>query len=60
MPAAAAEDSRSSGNCVLWAGVTDQLAVSVNPQIGIGTTRDGYGVAQEATAAMSGHPQHAS
>ncbi|KAA9166660.1 DUF3558 domain-containing protein [Amycolatopsis acidicola] len=36
---AEADDSRSIGDCSLWVGVTDQLAVSVSAQIGSGPNK---------------------
>ncbi|MET7990447.1 DUF3558 domain-containing protein [Amycolatopsis sp. NPDC005232] len=50
------QDARSQGSCTLWVGVTDQLAVSVIPQIQEGPHQsDPCGVAQNFAAAMITH-----
>ncbi|HWD04532.1 MAG TPA: DUF3558 domain-containing protein [Amycolatopsis sp.] len=50
------QDGRTSGTCTLWVGVTDQLAVSVIPQIGTGRNRnDPCGVAKSFATAMIQH-----
>lgn len=49
-------DGRPSGNCQLWVGVTDELAVSIIPQISAGPNKtDPCGLAQKFAAAMIGH-----
>jgi hypothetical protein len=49
-------DGRTSGNCQLWVGVTDELAVSIIPQISAGPNKnDPCGLAQKFAAAMIGH-----
>ncbi|MGW4395610.1 DUF3558 domain-containing protein [Amycolatopsis nivea] len=54
-------DSRPSGSCSLWVGVTDQLAVSVIPNISIGEAKkDPCSLAQKAATAMIGHLKGAS
>ncbi|MFD2459042.1 DUF3558 domain-containing protein [Amycolatopsis samaneae] len=55
---AATEDSRSNGVCTLWVGVTDQLAVSVLPNISMGSNKkDPCGIAKKFATAMIGHLQ---
>ncbi|QRP51312.1 DUF3558 domain-containing protein [Amycolatopsis sp. FDAARGOS 1241] len=50
------QDGRPSGTCTLWVGVTDQLAVSVIPQIGVGDNKNNpCGLAQKFATAMVGH-----
>jgi hypothetical protein len=50
------QDARSQGSCTLWVGVTDQLAVSVIPQIGVGQNKtDPCPVAQKFATAMIAH-----
>ncbi|MYW92199.1 DUF3558 domain-containing protein [Amycolatopsis rubida] len=50
------QDGRPSGSCSLWVGVTDQLAVSVIPNIGVGPHRsDPCGIAEKAATAMIKH-----
>lgn len=58
---AATEDSRSNGICTLWVGVTDQLAVSVLPNISMGSNKkDPCSIAKKFATAMIGHLQGAS
>jgi hypothetical protein len=48
------QDARADGSCTLWVGVTDQLAVSVIPNIGVGKS-DPCGIAKNFAAAMITH-----
>ncbi|WP_326567319.1 DUF3558 domain-containing protein [Amycolatopsis rhabdoformis] len=49
-------DGRPSGNCVLWVGATDQLAFSVNPQIGTGHNKaNPCGLAQQIATVVITH-----
>ncbi|MDT8910490.1 DUF3558 domain-containing protein [Amycolatopsis sp. PS_44_ISF1] len=48
------QDARTEGSCTLWVGVTDQLAVSVIPQIGVGKT-DPCPIAKKFADAMITH-----
>ncbi|MGW4398457.1 DUF3558 domain-containing protein [Amycolatopsis nivea] len=58
---AGTEDSRSNGICTLWVGVTDQLAVSVLPNISMGSNKkDPCSIAKKFATAMIGHLQGAS
>lgn len=55
------QDSRPSGSCSLWVGVTDQLAVSVIPNISVGDyKKDPCSLAQKFATAMIGHLKGAS
>jgi hypothetical protein len=50
------QDARADGSCTLWVGVTDQLAVSVIPNIGVGANKtDPCGVAKRFATAMITH-----
>ncbi|MFD2471390.1 DUF3558 domain-containing protein [Amycolatopsis silviterrae] len=58
---AGTEDSRANGICTLWVGVTDQLAVSVLPNISMGSNKkDPCSIAKKFATAMIGHLQGAS
>ncbi|HWD04534.1 MAG TPA: DUF3558 domain-containing protein [Amycolatopsis sp.] len=62
-PAAYADkhDGRPSGNCTLWVGATDQLAFSVNPQLGTGRNKDNpCGIAQQVATVVVQHLKAAS
>ncbi|WP_328605449.1 DUF3558 domain-containing protein [Amycolatopsis sp. NBC_00345] len=48
------QDARTEGSCTLWVGVTDQLAVSVIPSIGVGKS-DPCGIAKNFAIAMIAH-----
>jgi hypothetical protein len=49
-------DGRPSGNCSVWVGVTDQLAVSVNAQISSDSARaNSCSIAQNVAEAMIQH-----
>jgi hypothetical protein len=48
------QDARTEGSCTLWVGVTDQLAVSVIPSIGVGKS-DPCGIAKNFATAMIAH-----
>ena len=48
------QDARADGSCTLWVGVTDQLAVSVIPNIGVGKS-DPCGIAKNFATAMIAH-----
>jgi Protein of unknown function (DUF3558) len=51
-------DLRSTGDCALWVGVTDQLAVSVSAQISFGVNKSTpCPVAQRVATAMVQHLQ---
>ncbi|MEV6895761.1 DUF3558 domain-containing protein [Amycolatopsis sp. NPDC051372] len=51
-----AHDGRPSGNCQLWLGVTDELAVSIIPQISAGQHKaDPCGFAQEVAGVVVDH-----
>lgn len=53
-------DNRSSGDCSLWVGVTDQLAVAVLPGIGEGPNKSNpCPIAEKVAAAMIQHLQGA-
>ncbi|HVV14048.1 DUF3558 domain-containing protein [Amycolatopsis sp.] len=55
---ASIQDTRSAGNCSLWVGVTDQLAVSVTAQIGSGPNKSNpCPVAERIATAMITHLQ---
>jgi uncharacterized protein DUF3558 len=50
------QDARADGSCTLWVGVTDQLAVSVIPQIGVGTNKsDPCALAKKFAIALVTH-----
>jgi hypothetical protein len=50
------QDARTQGSCTLWVGITDQLAVSVIPQIGVGPNKnDPCGIAKKFATAMITH-----
>ncbi|MEV8606718.1 DUF3558 domain-containing protein [Amycolatopsis sp. NPDC051373] len=50
------QDGRNDGTCTLWVGITDKLAASVLPQIGMGRTRDNpCGVAQQVATVVINH-----
>ncbi|WP_329069676.1 DUF3558 domain-containing protein [Amycolatopsis sp. NBC_01480] len=50
------QDARADGSCTLWVGVTDQLAVSVIPQIGVGANKnDPCALAKKFAIAMVTH-----
>ncbi|MET7990449.1 DUF3558 domain-containing protein [Amycolatopsis sp. NPDC005232] len=49
-------DLRPSGNCQLWLGVTDQLAVSINPQLSVGPNKaDPCGYAKRFATTFIAH-----
>ncbi|WP_329069678.1 DUF3558 domain-containing protein [Amycolatopsis sp. NBC_01480] len=50
------QDARADGSCTLWVGVTDQLAVSVIPNIQSGPNKnDPCGIAKKFATAMIAH-----
>ncbi|SEP52013.1 DUF3558 domain-containing protein [Amycolatopsis saalfeldensis] len=50
------QDARTQGSCTLWVGVTDQLAVSVIPNIQSGPNKtDPCGIAKKFATAMITH-----
>ncbi len=54
-------DHRADGNCQLWVGVTDQLAVAVTPLISTGQNKSNpCGIAEKFAAVMIKHLKNAS
>jgi hypothetical protein len=50
------QDARADGSCTLWVGVTDQLAVSVIPQLSTGPNKsDPCALAKKFATAMIAH-----
>jgi hypothetical protein len=50
------QDARTQGSCTLWVGITDQLAVSVIPNIQSGPNKtDPCGIAKKFATAMITH-----